>query len=145
MNGLKFDKKQFQTGFADKIRAAKQELIIYIQNTIIPEILNDIAVKGAYTDRTTALRTSRGAVLFVDGQEVHRNTTDTEGEAGANAAIATLSNQIPNGIALIVVVGMEYGIYVEAKGFNVLYESSERLKSDWKEAIDRIFKEHGLL
>ena len=71
---------------------------------------------GSYTDRTGNLRNSVGYVVLVDGK--------TERQANINALNAKQVNDLApkyrSGIVLIVVAGMKYAAYVEAKGYNVL-------------------------
>lgn len=47
------------------------------------------------------------------------------------------------GYTLIIVVGMDYAEYVEAKGYNVLTETESYLESQINDVIDRILKQAG--
>lgn len=87
-----------------------------------------------YVMQTGALLSSTGYEVFVDGVAIH-SQFDAASGAESNAAetgiksgqsIAETIGKGTKGIALVVVAGMNYAAYVEAKGYNVL-SSAEHL------------------
>lgn len=87
-----------------------------------------------YMMQTGALLSSTGYEVFVDGVAIH-SQFDAASGAESNAAetgiksgqsIAETIGKGTKGIALVVVAGMNYAVYVEAKGYNVL-SSAEHL------------------
>ena len=87
-----------------------------------------------YMMQTGALLSSTGYEVFVDGVAIH-SKFDAASGAESNAAetgiksgqsIAESIGKGTKGIALVVVAGMNYAAYVEAKGYNVL-SSAEHL------------------
>ena len=87
-----------------------------------------------YMMQTGALLSSTGYEVFVDGVAIH-SQFDVASGAESNAAetgiksgqsIAETIGKVTKGIALVVVAGMNYAAYVEAKGYNVL-SSAEHL------------------
>lgn len=83
----------------------------------------------SYKDQTGNLRSSTGYVIAKDGKIV--KTSDFKqvraGKDGARdgAAFARqLVSEFPEGVALIVVAGMNYASYVSAKGYDVLDSSA---------------------
>lgn len=87
-----------------------------------------------YMMQTGALLSSTGYEVFVDGVAIH-SQFDAASGAESNAAemgiksgqsIAESIGKGTKGIALVVVAGMNYAAYVEAKGYNVL-SSAEHL------------------
>ena len=87
-----------------------------------------------YMMQTGALLSSTGYEVFVDGVAIH-SQFDAASGAEINAAetgiksgqsIAETIGKGTKGIALVVVAGMNYAAYVEAKGYNVL-SSAEHL------------------
>lgn len=87
-----------------------------------------------YMMQTGALLSSTGYEVFVDGVATH-SQFDAASGAESNAAetgiksgqsIAETIGKGTKGIALVVVAGMNYAAYVEAKGYNVL-SSAEHL------------------
>lgn len=78
---------------------------------------------GGYDDHTRNLRGSIGYNIYFQGQKVADGGFDsrgsTEGEAAAKAALASIASQ--NALwEIVVVAGMHYARYVEAKGYPVL-------------------------
>ena len=87
-----------------------------------------------YMMQTGALLSSTGYEVFVDGVAIH-SQFDAASGAESNAAetgiksgqsIVETIGKGTKGIALVVVAGMNYAAYVEAKGYNVL-SSAEHL------------------
>lgn len=87
-----------------------------------------------YTDRTNNLRSSTGFIVVVDGMIYGSSgfascgNADGDGSAGGSSGKAyaeELAAKFPQGIALIVVAGMEYAAFVQNKGYNVLLEAED--------------------
>lgn len=103
------------------------------------QILGEMCLVEARTNKgymmqTGALLSSTGYEVFVDGVAIH-SQFDAASGAESNAAetgiksgqnIAETIGKGTKGIALVVVAGMNYAAYVEAKGYNVL-SSAEHL------------------
>ena len=103
------------------------------------QILGEMCLVEARTNKgymmqTGALLSSTGYEVFVDGVAIH-SKFDAASGAESNAAetgiksgqsIAETIGKGTKGIALVVVAGMNYAAYVEAKGYNVL-SSAEHL------------------
>lgn len=84
--------------------------------------------------QTGALLSSTGYTIFVDGVALHSQfdaASGAESNAAQNGikegqALAEKVGKNTKGVALVVVAGMNYAAYVEAKGYNVL-SSAEHL------------------
>jgi hypothetical protein len=91
-------------------------------------LIADARVQGAYTDRTGNLRSSIGCSIYYNGRLVEQLTDEqgtTQGQQNALAALSQYASAHPDkvtshGYTLMLVAGMNYGRYVEAKGYNVL-------------------------
>lgn len=87
-----------------------------------------------YMMQTGALLSSTGYEVFVDGVAIHSQFDAASGAESDAAEMGIKSGQSiaetigkgTKGIALVVVAGMNYAAYVEAKGYNVL-SSAEHL------------------
>ena len=87
-----------------------------------------------YMMQTGALLSSTGYEVFVDGVAIHSQFDAASGAASEAAAKGIKSGQTiaekigkeTKGVALVVVAGMNYAAYVEARGKNVL-SSAEHL------------------
>ena len=93
------------------IKAATQKFIEVGERSIIEARDN-----GSYTDRTGNLRTSVGYVVLLDGIEQSQSNINKLNRKQFD----TIKAKYPKGLVLIVVAGMNYAAYVEAKGYNVL-------------------------
>lgn len=87
-----------------------------------------------YIMQTGALLSSTGYEVFVDGVAIHSQfdaASGAESEAASKGvqtgkSIAEKIGKETKGVALVVVAGMNYAAYVEARGYNVL-SSAEHL------------------
>lgn len=78
--------------------------------------------KHTYTDRTGNLTNSMGYAVVQEGKVVKTSLDDMQGESLAKAreTINKMVDKVSAKYSLIIVAGMEYAAYVEAKGYNVL-------------------------
>lgn len=143
----KFDKAWFERKAAEAIEVRRREVIetlMFIGNECVAEAKG----KGSYTDRTGNLRNSVGYVIFDDGEVVHQyfDKTASGTERGEDDPLAIgrgLAEKVgsgQNGMVLVVVAGMKYAVYVEARGYNVL-TSAELLANA---ELPRILNDLGL-
>ena len=70
----------------------------------------------AYTDRTGILRNFVGYIVLLNSVEKSKSNISALNQK----LIEELKSKYPKDLVLIVVAGMNYAAYVEAKGFNVL-------------------------
>lgn len=122
-------KHQFDA-FLDMIEQKQIERLMKLGEMCLIEARQS---KG-YMMQTGALLSSTGYAVYVDGVAIHRQFDAASGAESAASASGITSGQAlaeslgkdTKGIALIVVAGMNYASYVEAKGYNVL-ASAEHL------------------
>ena len=91
--------------------------------------VNEARQNGSYKDRTGNLRSSIGYGVFKDGQPIGtggfeplEGATDEGSQTGRNL-LMKIGGEHTEGYVLVVVAGMNYGVYVEARGYNVLTSS----------------------
>lgn len=123
----KFDAAAFEA-YAKRAIAQHRESVMETLIWMGGECVKDAKTNGSYTDRTGNLRNSVGYIIFENGNIIdeyfEKAVTGTEksGEdplkIGRDLAIE-VGSDFP-GIVLVVVAGMKYAMYVEAKGKNVL-------------------------
>lgn len=105
-----------------------------------------------YHDRTANLKNSISYALFKDGELLEQhigNIPKPDEDAGGQAQVvdnlaryATQEGVVkPKGYTLIVVAGMNYGKYVEDKGYNVLYLTQNYLREELKKVINGIIND----
>jgi hypothetical protein len=82
-----------------------------------------IPKEQGFEDQTGNLRSSIGYMVFVDGVAIHSFYNQVkEGSTGVKAgeALAKKIGQDQRGVCLVVTAGMNYALYLEAKGRDVL-------------------------
>lgn len=124
-----------------------KEAAITALNYVGLECVKEARQNGKYTDRTGNLRSSIGYVVLENGIPIKKGgyqkvfSTATEAQAKSDSLISSLAATYKTGLVLIVLAGMDYAVYVEAKGYNVL-NSAETLA---KKLVPQMLKELGLL
>lgn len=99
-----------------------------------------------YMMQTGALLSSTGYSVFVDGVAVHTQfdaASGAQSEAAAKGVKAgqTIADQIgkeTKGVALVVVAGMNYAAYVEAKGRNVLTSAEHLAERELPRMLEKL-------
>ena len=105
-----------------------------------------------YQDRTANLKNSISFALYLDGVEITSQVGKIpkadEAEGGKEAVQSVLNQYVqkegviaPKGYSLIVIAGMNYGKYVEDKGYNVLYLTQNYLREELKKVINGIIND----
>ena len=105
-----------------------------------------------YHDHTSNLKNSISYALFKDGELIEQHigkipkpNEDANGQAQVADNLTRYAAQEgvvkPQGYTLIVVAGMNYGKYVEDKGYNVLYLTQNYLREELKKVINGIISD----
>ena len=111
------------------------------------ECVREARLAGKYTDRTGNLRSSTGYAVVYDGRIVRQSSFDrvrqtaTEGAATGKELIRQLASLYADGLVLVLVAGMDYAVYVEAKALNVL-NSAEGLAN---KLVPEMLRKAGLM
>ena len=129
-NFTKNDIKKRLDAFVDMVEQKQIERLQRLGEMCLIEARSN---KG-YMMQTGALLSSTGYEVFVDGVAIHSQfdaASGAESEAAAKGiksgqTIAEKVGKETKGVALVVVAGMNYAAYVEARGKNVL-SSAEHL------------------
>lgn len=129
-------KRNFSDRFISDYINAQIELKIQHMINILTYIGNEVITTARtshkYKDQTGNLTSSIGYCILRNGMPVTESMFDTvkNGQKGSDKGrnfMNELANQHSDGIVLIVVAGMEYATYVNAKGLDVL--DSGKLKA----------------
>ncbi len=115
------------------------------------QFIIDARSTKTYKDRTRNLRGSIGYVILKDGEQIFGNFQEPEvigqrskgeepfiGDAVGKKVAMEVGKSNPNGYVLVVVAGMNYAAYVEAKGYDVLTGSSLSADTNMKRAMARL-------
>ena len=123
--------------------AKYEEKIVRILRFVGEKCINEAREYGSYQDRTGNLRSSIGYVVLKDGKSIEKGgfqLTKSGGKSGqkeGEAFINKVISQYPKGFVLVVVAGMKYASYVEARNYNVLTSAELLAESE----IPRLLKE----
>lgn len=141
-----------QTTTAEQIDAyiaqrvnAMQNAILYRMSYIGEQVLNAARSTNSYKDQTGNLRSSIGYVIVKDGSVVRASSFEqvkngSDGTSKGRSYAESLAARYKNGIALIVVAGMNYAAYVKKRGYDVI-DSSELLA---EQLVPQMLRELGL-
>lgn len=99
-----------------------------------------IPAEIGYHDRTGALRASTGYSIFKDGILVDNNYkgNNEQGIAVGKQVAVDVSANYPKGWVLVVVAGMEYALYVESTGRDVLTSAEQLAKTEMPKMIKQL-------
>ena len=112
---------------------ARKKTKIKSKNKVYPH-----AETGFY-DHTGNLRSSIGYLIEENGKEYKKKFNKVaDGDVGKDKGVESAKKiaEQYNGLVLCVVAGMEYGLYVESKGYDVI-SSSKPTRSE----VEEFFKE----
>lgn len=118
---------QHLSEMAERFREACLNNLTYVGE----QAVNEARQRGRYKDQTGNLRSSIGYCVLEDGKIIKESSFDAvkngaQGSLKGRDFLHRLVSENQSGLVLIVVAGMEYAAYVEAKNLNVL-DSAEQL------------------
>lgn len=95
-----------------------------------------------YTDRTGNLTNSIGYAVVRNQKIVHYGGNDQPGEGSEKAleVMREYAETLTSTYSLIVVAGMNYAAYVEAKGYNVILPAELRAKTEFPQVMAKLRK-----
>ena len=111
------------------------------------EAVTHAKLNKGYKDRTANLKNSISYALFYDGELVTQLVGNIPKPGEAPKEHRGVANNLqefcskegvvrPKGYSLIVVSGMEYGTYVEHRGYNVLHLTKYFLRDEMKAILE---------
>ena len=128
---------------AAKIVANLERAIEYNLRVIGEKCINEARSAGSYLDQTGNLRSSVGYVIVRDGEIISKSTfpvvkNGSEGSKEGLQYAKSLAAEAPKGYCLIVVAGMKYARYVEARGRNVLQTSEQLAQAEAEKLLRKL-------
>ena len=147
------DIQQHNQKFVDAVLITIEKVL---QRAIV-EVVNLGKKTNTYVDRTNNLRSSIGYVLYKDGQKVSASFEKAGGGEDGNGSVGvqkgesyaeSVASQFSSGYVVVLVAGMDYAAYVEAKGFDVITSASNQLdptiKKHFTDAKNAIQEQTGI-
>ena len=122
--------KEIEKFFSRVIAVTKNELD-YLAFEIITDARNKTKAIGGFDDDSGNLWSSIGFILMYDGEVLHEDFKEsnqgsdraTGVEVGRKMA-GDIAKENPEGWAIVIVAGMNYASWVEAKGYDVISGST---------------------
>lgn len=137
-----------------RLNEKREKLITYLNmrlSQLAEEAVTYSKDNKGYQDRTANLKNSISFALYLDGEEitsvVGKIPKAEEAEGGQEAVETALKDYAQKegviaqkGYSLIIVAGMNYGKYVEDKGYNVLYLTRYYLRDEMKKILEEVIE-----
>jgi len=131
----------------DKLREARNQVDTVLNIRLLrlgEECQTHAKEHKGYRDRTANLKNSISFALYKDGQPVVMNIgnvlPDAQAQCDSNVSQFLGEHAVPQGYTLMIVAGMNYGRYVEDKGYNVLNTTRYYMRDRLKETIEEVIK-----
>ena len=128
---------KFGNGYiADKVMIFQKRLeqaVIFTLNYLGESLAKYAKDNHTYPDRTGNLTNSIAYAVVKDKEIVYYDATTQPG-VGAEEALKLamkMAASLPNQYSLIIVAGMNYAAYVEAKGYNVILPAELKAKTEF--------------
>lgn len=127
--------------FLDVIVKKQIERLQYLGEMCV-EHAKLIPANVGFTDQTGNLRSSIGYVVFCDGVAIHDNFAQVkEGNTGIKEGqklAKTIGSKYPEGVVLVVTAGMNYALYVESKGRDVLTSAEHLAQQELPKMLQKL-------
>ena len=123
-----FNSNDIERILREKIEKYHQK-VIRILRIVGEKCINEAREYGSYQDQTGNLRSSIGYIVLKDGKPIEKGgfaptergtKKGKDGQKEGETFINKVISQYPKGFVLVVVAGMKYASYVEARKNNVL-------------------------
>lgn len=123
-----FNSNDIERILREKIEKYHQK-VIRILRIVGEKCINEAREYGSYQDQTGNLRSSIGYIVLKDGKPIEKGgfaptergtKKGKDGQKEGETFINKVISQYPKGFVLVVVAGMKYASYVEARNYNVL-------------------------
>lgn len=125
---------------ADAFQKRVEQVAIFLMQYLGEELVKYARDKHNYTDRTGNLTNSIGYVVVRNKEIVFGPDQSSTGQAAALQAALKMIETLPDCLSLIIVAGMNYAAYVEAKGYNVILPAELKAKTDFPQAMNKLME-----
>ena len=126
--------------FFDTIESRQIKRLQYLGEMCVKQARQS-APPVSFMDQTGNLRSSIGYTIFKDGAAIHQDFKSVKGGSEGVKAGQVLASNVGSkskGICLVVVAGMNYAIYVEATGRDVLASAEHLAEKELPEMIKEL-------
>lgn len=135
-----------------RLNEKRKQIISYLNMRLMQlaeEAVTYSKENKGYQDRTANLKNSISFALYLDGQlvtsavgKIPKAEEAEGGQEGVSAALNEYAHKegvvALKGYSLVIVAGMNYGKYVEDKGYNVLHLTKYFLRDEMKKIFEEV-------
>jgi len=130
-NAIKAKVESYQSAIKNRFQYVGEQFINLARNN------------NTYVDQTGNLRSSIGYMVFYNGQTVSQNFKGkSEGQEEGKRIATLIAEGHPKGFILVAVAGMDYAAAVEAKGKDVITNSSKTTRELLIRALDKLNRQY---
>lgn len=122
--------------FQDRLEKAT----VYMLQCMGEELARYAKDQHNYQDQTGNLTNSIGYAVVKQGKILNYGGEIQPGEGAAEGlkVAEQMAAKLPNSFSLIIVAGMNYAAYVEARGYNVILPAQLKAMKDFPETVKRL-------
>jgi hypothetical protein len=137
-------KPKFGSGYvAAQVNAFQDRLekaTVYMLQYMGEELARYAKDQHNYQDQTGNLTNSIGYAVVKQGKILNYGGEIQPGEGAAEGlkVAEQMAAKLPNSFSLIIVAGMNYAAYVEARGYNVILPAQLKAMKDFPETVKRL-------
>lgn len=132
-------RKRFDA-FLDVIQDEQVKALQYLGEKCVAHA-RSIPKEQGFEDQTGNLRSSIGYAVFVDGVAVHSFYEEIkDGAIGAKAGqeLSVKIGEHTNGVCLVVTAGMNYALYVESRGRDVIASAEQLAERELPRMLEKL-------
>lgn len=124
--------------FAERL----ENMVVFALSAFGEELAKYAKERHTYQDQTGNLTNSIGYAVVKRGKIVESGGEIQPGEGFEEMmkVAQRLASTLTNSFSLIIIAGMNYAAYVEAKGYNVILPAELKAKKDFPSVMERIRK-----
>lgn len=115
-----------------------EQAVLFLMKSLGEELVKYAKDNRTYTDQTGNLTNSIGYAIVRNKGIVYYSAQSVAGADSALQAAMKMANECSSGFSLIIVAGMNYAAYVEAKGYNVILPAELKAKKDFPAAMNKL-------
>lgn len=122
-------------------QARLENATLYLLKFLGESLVKYAKEKHNYIDRTGNLTNSISYAIVRNKKLEYFSEENQPNNEGAKASLNVamqMANSLPNAFSLIIVAGMNYAAYVEARGYNVILPAELKAKKDFPEAMNTL-------
>lgn len=122
-------------------QAGLERVMIVTLQRLGEDLVKYAREKHNYTDRTGNLTNSISYAIVRNKKLEYFSGENQPNNEGAKASLKVamqMANSLPDAFSLIIVAGMNYAAYVEAKGYNVILPAELKAKKDFPAAMNQL-------